>query len=59
MIIETIHITSNTSVGFCEKLAKAVELLQQKCLLNIEIQYKPFAVSDRVVYTALLIGRKR
>ena len=59
MIYKTIHITSTTSIGFCEKLAKAVEMLHQECLLDIEIQYKPIARSNNIVYTALLIGRKR
>ena len=60
MIVKTAHITSASSMEFCERYNKVVNEFQSEGL-TLEVQYQAVNTKDEynyIVYTALIIGRK-
>ena len=58
-MVKSIHICSCFSADFNQKLSDAIAMLQNGCIADIEIQYKPMIYDGQVIYTALLIGRRK
>ena len=58
-MVKSIHIRSCSSEEFNKKLSDALAMLQNGCIADIEIQYKPMIYDGQVIYTALLIGRRK
>lgn len=51
-------VSSSGQETFTEKLQAAIDRLEAKSL-DVEVQYRPVASGARLVYTAVVIGRRR
>lgn len=58
MKIDAVHNVTNTDINkFIDTVCEDLRLMQDR-FLEVEIQYKPLAVGNQIVYNALILGRK-
>lgn len=58
MKIDAVYNVTNTDINkFIDTVCEDLRLMQDR-FLEVEIQYKPLAIGNQIVYNALILGRK-